>query len=160
MKLKSSALLVALTLGLTACGKAPRQAVEATQEPIATAAQQSQSESEKANKLFDDMFMEGVMRSPIYQTYMAIKKDYDKWDDISQARSAEDLELAKVNLDKLKTLDFDKLDAQTKLSYQLLEQQLKDQIEDYQWRFHDYPVNQMFGLHSMVPSLLINQHSC
>ena len=159
MKLKSSALLVALTLGLTACGKAPTQAVETSQEPVAATAEQIKSESEKANKLFDDMFMEGVMRSPIYQTYMAIKKDYGKWDDISEARSAEDLELTKVNLEKLKTLDFDKLDAQTKLSYQLLEQQLKDEIEDYKWRFHDYPVNQMFGLHSMVPSLLINQHS-
>ena len=159
MKLKSSALLVALTLGLTACGKAPTQAVETSQEPVAATAEQIKSESEKANKLFDDMFMEGVMRSPIYQTYMAIKKDYGKWDDISEARSAEDLELTKVNLEKLKTLDFDKLDAQTKLSYQLLEQLLKDEIEDYKWRFHDYPVNQMFGLHSMVPSLLINQHS-
>lgn len=158
MKLKSTALLVAMTLGLSACGQAPTPKAEVA-EPVAATAEQIKTESEKANKLFDDMFMESVMRSPIYQTYMAIKKDYGKWDDISPAREAEDLELAKVNLEKLKTIDINKLDTQTKLSYQLLEQQLKDEIEDYKWRYHNYPVNQMFGLHSMVPSLLINQHS-
>lgn len=159
MKLKSSTLLIAITLGLTACGKAPAPTAETAQPAVAATAEQIKSESEKANKLFDDMFMEGVMRSPIYQTYMAIKKDYGKWDDISEAREAEDLELTKLNLEKLKTLDINKLDGQTKLSYQLLEQQLKDEIADYKWRYHNYPVNQMFGLHSMVPSLLINQHS-
>jgi uncharacterized protein (DUF885 family) len=156
MKLKSTALVVALALGLAGCGKAPTETAQ-TSKPAATA-DQIKTESEKANKLFDEMFMEGVMRSPIYQTYMAIKKDYGKWDDISEAREAEDLEFAKQNLERIKTIDVDKLDAQTKLSYQLLEQQLKDEIDDFKWRYHNYPVNQMFGLHSMVPSLLINQH--
>ena len=118
----------------------------------------SQTESEKANQLFEDIFMEGVMRSPIYQTYMAIKQDYDKWDDISDARAEEDLELAKTNLAKVKKIDVSKLDPQTALSHQLMVQQLQDQIADYKWRYHNYPVNQMFGMHSMVPSLLINQH--
>ena len=157
MKLKSTVLVVALALGLSACGKAPTSTAEASKP--AASAEQMQSESVKANKLFDDLFMAGVMRSPVYQTYMAIKQDYDKWDDISEARAAEDLAIAKENLEKLKTIDVAKLDAQTTLSYQLFEQQLKDEIENYKWRFHNYPVNQMFGLHSMVPSLLINQHS-
>ncbi len=159
MKLKSTALLVALTLGITACGQAPTPTAEVTESAPAATAEQIKTESEKANKLFDEMFMDDVMRSPIYQTYMAIKKDYGKWDDISEAREAEDLEITKANLEKLKSIDVNKLDQQTKLSYQLLEQQLKDEIEDYKWRYHNYPVNQMFGLHSMVPSLLINQHS-
>ena len=49
-----------------------------------------------------------------------------------------------------------KLDKQTKLSYQLLSQKLEQQIADYQWRHHNYPVNQMFGVHSQIPALLIN----
>lgn len=152
MKLKITALAIAMSLGLTACGNETK-----TETPTTTVA--AQSESEKANQMFDDMFMESVMRSPIYQTYMAIKKDYGKWDDISEAREKEDHELAKANLEKLKTLDKTKLDPQTALSYKLLEQQLQDEIADFEWRYHNYPVNQMFGLHSMVPSLLINQHS-
>ncbi|MFP3459009.1 hypothetical protein R0J89_22420, partial [Psychrobacter sp. SIMBA_152] len=51
-----------------------------------------QTESEKANKLFEDIFMENVMRSPMYQSYLGIKDDQDKWDDISEERAKEDLE--------------------------------------------------------------------
>jgi uncharacterized protein (DUF885 family) len=155
MKLKITALAIALSLGLSACSNETATTKTDTQSASATV----QSESEKANKMFDDMFMEDVMRSPIYQTYMAIKQDYGKWDDISEARGLEDHEFAKANLVKLQTIDSAKLDPQTALSYKLLEQQLEDEIADYKWRNHNYPVNQMFGLHSMVPSLLINQHS-
>jgi len=157
MKLKYSVLAVALSLGLTACGGSETTTTQAETKP-AQSEQAAVSESEKANKMFQDIFMEGVMRSPIYQTYMAIKQDYGKWDDISEARSEEDLELTKKNLAKVKTLDVSKMDAQTALSTKLMIQQLEDQIADYKWRYHNYPVNQMFGLHSMVPSLLINQH--
>ena len=157
MKFKYTSLIVALALGISACGQAPSNNDQAS--VVSASAEQIKSESEKANQLFEEIFMEGVMRSPIYQTYMAIKKDYDKWDDISDARAEEDLAIAKQNLEKLKTIDINKLDTQTTLSYQLMQQQLEDQISDYKWRYHNYPVNQMFGLHSMVPSLLINQHS-
>lgn len=157
MKLKSSALLVALSLGLAACGQAPSNSTETTTPSYS--AEQIQSESEKANKMFEDMFMERVMRSPIYQTYMAIKQDYDKWDDLSDAKAEADLALSKTHLSKLEQIDSNKLDPQTKLSYQLAKQQLEDEIADYKWRYHNYPVNQMFGLHSSVPSLLINQHT-
>jgi len=155
MKLKYSVLAVALSVGLAACSGTGTSTV--TEKPVVSA-EVMQAESEKANKLFDDIFMEGVMRSPIYQTYMAIKKDYGKWDDISEAREAEDLQITKNNLVKVKAIDVSKLDPQTALSHQLMVQQLEDEIADYKWRYHNYPVNQMFGLHSMVPSLLINQH--
>lgn len=99
-----------------------------------------------------------VMRSPTYQSYLGIKQDQDKWDDLSDARAAEDLELRKSFLTKVMAIDPSKLDSQTKLSWQLLTQQLEREISDYKWRHYSYPVNQMFGLHSSVASLLINQH--
>lgn len=117
-----------------------------------------QSEVEKANALFEEAFMRGVMRSPIYQTYMGIKQDYDKWDDDTEARRLEDLELAKKDLATLATIDRSKLDGQSQVSYDLFKQGLEEQIDDYKWRFHSYPVNQMYGTHSMVPAFLINQH--
>jgi uncharacterized protein (DUF885 family) len=36
---------------------------------------------------------------------------------------------------------------------------MEEDIEDNKWRLYNYPVNQMFGRHSGVVSLLINQHS-
>ena len=31
-------------------------------------------------------------------------------------------------------------------------------IADFKWRHHNYPLHQMRGTHTLVPSMLINQH--
>ncbi|MFH6951572.1 DUF885 domain-containing protein [Pseudoalteromonas sp. XMcav1-K] len=128
-----------------------------TQDTTAEVVKQ-QSESERANAFFEEVFMRGVMRSPVYQTYMGIKKDYDKWDDGSEARALEDLALAKKDLETLRAFDRSKLDNTTQVSYDLMEQRLVQSIDDFKWRYHTYPVNQMYGTHSMIPAFLINQH--
>lgn len=130
--------------------------VDATEK---TAPLVHQTPSQKANLLFDDIFDRRVMRSPQAQTSLGIKRDYDKWDDLSEAGYAAELAHDKADLALLRELDYSALDESTRLSYQLLEQQLLNSIADYQWRHHDYPVNQMFGVHSRAPALLINQHS-
>lgn len=119
----------------------------------------AQTESEKANKMFDDAFKANIDRSPMMQTYLGIKKDYDKWNDISEENTAKELAITKTQLESLKAIDKSKLDAQTLISYRLAEQRLQNTIDDHKWRFHNYPVNQMFGLHSQIPAFLINQHS-
>ncbi|MDO6639216.1 MULTISPECIES: DUF885 domain-containing protein [unclassified Shewanella] len=116
------------------------------------------TESEKANELFESMFMENVMASPISQTYLRIKTDYDKWGDFSDKSADEDLARAKKHLKQLETINVAKLDKQTALSYKLMKQGLEQQISDDKWRYHNYPVNQMRGSHSFIATFLINQH--
>ncbi|MGI9279756.1 MAG: DUF885 domain-containing protein [Endozoicomonas sp.] len=121
--------------------------------------QQALSESEKANQFFDALFMERVMQSPNLQTMLGIKKDQDKWDDISEAGSERSHQLNIKQLERIrKSINPDMLDAQAQLSYRLAIASLENEIADYQWRYHNYPVNQMFGVHAQVPALLINQH--
>jgi len=140
---------------LTGC----QQPAETSTTPVTAAqTQEVQSESEKANAFFEEAFMRDVMRSPIYQTYMGIKDDYDKWDDGSEERALEDLEITKKDLVTIQAFNYDALDDNTKVSYDLFKQGLEESIADFKWRFHNYPVNQMFGTHSMVPAFLINQH--
>ncbi len=115
--------------------------------------------SKAANELFDTIFMEGVNRNPVRQTYLGIKTDYDKWQDLSEENTAKELAFAKQALKRIEVINVNAVDKQTALSYKLLTQKLEQQIADYQWRHHNYPVNQMFGVHSQVPALLINQHS-
>ena len=115
--------------------------------------------SKAANELFDTIFMEDVNRNPVRQTYLGIKIDYDKWQDLSEENSAKELAFAKEALQRIQVINVNNLDKQTKLSFQLLTQKLEQQIADYPWRHHNYPVNQMFGVHSQIPALLINQHS-
>ncbi|NVJ51234.1 MAG: DUF885 domain-containing protein [Gammaproteobacteria bacterium] len=159
--------LIALAVStalLTGCGESEQTpaAQSVAKKPTAettTPVNQQQSESQRANAMFDEFFTQAVMRSPMYQSYLGIKQDQDKWDDLSEQRAHEDLAITKANLAKLKSLDYQQLDEQTKLSYRLMQQQLEDDINDFKWRHYNYPLNQMYGLHSGVVSLLINQHA-
>ena len=51
------------------------------------------------------------------------------------------------------------LDSGRQLSVKLLTAALQEELDDAKWDLYSYPVNQMYGTHSNVPSLLINQHS-
>ncbi|MCH7422415.1 DUF885 domain-containing protein [Shewanella sp. MM_2022_3] len=158
MPIKTNISLVAFTL--SALLALPSYAVPSLNDShnVTSKSIAAQSESEKANALFETIFMENIMASPIAQTYMGIKQDYDKWDDIGDEADARELARTKKQLAELNQLDASKLDPQTRLSLTLLTQNLNNDIKDYQWRYHNYPVNQMHGGHSMIASFLINQH--
>ena len=90
------------------------------------------SESEKANQLFDTIYMERVYRRPTTQTSLGMKTDYDKWNDISEENYAKELQFAKNNLVRIQSIDSSQLDSQTKLSYELFEQSQQQIIDDYE----------------------------
>lgn len=122
--------------------------------------EQVAAESKKANDFFECMFNEAVDRSPELQTQLGIRKDYGKWDDDSETRNDENFALAVQHLAELKrSINFDALDHQAQLSYRLWVRQAERGIEGYKWRYHNYPVNQMFGEHTSLVALLINMHS-
>ncbi len=129
------------------------------EQPLQPAENTVHKASLQANQLFDEIYMASVARNPVTQTYLGIKTDYDKWNDYSEENSAKELAIAKADLAKIKAIDSGQLDPQTAISYQLYVQRLQNQIADHQWRFHNYPVNQMFGTHSQIPAFMINQHS-
>ena len=158
---------------LSACGPTPEQPGEAN--PLTTTgtaaanvarasaaktpdAQKIAAESQRANVFYERVFEEGLSRSPEFLTYLGRKDRLGEWDDLSDKHAAKELEHSQRNLQQLKTFDRAQLDPATALSFDLLEQSLENDIEDYQWRLYNYPVNQMFGRHSSVVSLLINQH--
>ncbi|CAL2101354.1 Lipoprotein [Tenacibaculum sp. 190130A14a] len=116
-------------------------------------------ESKKLNAYFDTQFQENLNRHPMYQTYIGIKKDADKWNDISDEFVKKELALTEQSLQWLKdSVNVKALNADTKLSYDLFKQQLENTIEDFKYRFHNYPVNQMHGMHAEIPAFLINMH--
>ncbi|WP_028768470.1 DUF885 domain-containing protein [Shewanella fidelis] len=159
MSIKTNISLITLSLSLalsTSANAAPTSIAQLS--PSESVAHKAQSESEKANALFESIFMENVMASPISQTHLGIKTDYDKWDEMSDAADDAALARDKKHLAQLQQIDTSKLDRQTLLSYQLLTQKLEQSIADDKWRYHNYPVNQMYGGHSQIASFLINQH--
>jgi uncharacterized protein (DUF885 family) len=161
--------LIALSISsffMTACSELSLEKVETrttevnpTEQTLNIVNNNELSASVQANQLFDQIYMASVQRNPVTQTYLGIKTDYDKWNDYSEQNSERELAIAKADLAKIMALDTSKFDNQTLISYQLYVQLIENKIADHQWRFHNYPVNQMFGTHSQIPAFMINQHS-
>ncbi|ABZ75734.1 protein of unknown function DUF885 [Shewanella halifaxensis HAW-EB4] len=158
IKTKISLIALSLSIGLSANPTIAAPTSASFLSPSEPVAHKAESESEKANALFESIFMENVMASPISQTHLGIKTDYDKWDEMGDTADDAALARTKKHLAQLKQIDVSKLTGQTLLSYQLLTQKLEQVIIDDKWRYHSYPVNQMYGGHSQIASFLINQH--
>lgn len=147
--IKKQWLLLGFVLVLCSCGNGEK---EYSEEDMA-------ENSAELNEFFQKEFQKDVVDSPMLQTRLGDKTDYDKWDDLSHLKYADDLKKAKKRLEYLEKVDSNALDEDTRLSYRLYKQQIKDEIEDYTYRFYNYPVNQMFGYHASLPAFLINMHS-
>ena len=117
------------------------------------------TEGKRFNTWLDDQFEEDLAESPQRQTSLGRKTDYGQWDDISSEKMAHD---HKRDEERLETLNSDfnpaVLDSTAALSYELYKYNLEEDLAGYEWRFYNYPINQMFGLHTMVPTFLANQH--
>ena len=156
MFFNKSVLAIALSSILVVGCSKPTQS---TNDTAVVKSVSEQTASQQANQLFDDIFDEGIDRNPMMQSYLGIKKDYDKWNDLSEENALKEFEITKQNLKRVQAIDPKSLDKQTALSRKLFIQKLENQIADHKWRHHNYPVNQMHGLHSSIPAFLINQHS-
>lgn len=148
---KSAFLLLLLSIWMYSCS-APVEKVYTDVE--------IESASKKANDFFEKNFNEAIDRSPMSQGFLGIKTDNDKWDDASDTNSDNEFEIVKKDLQYLlDSINPDALDFQTRLSYQLFKEGAENQISDYKWRYHNYPITQMFGAHTQVATFLINIHS-
>jgi len=162
--IKSYSAAIGAALLLSACNQSSDQTANQVPEanPTTMADQGSAtsevSESDRANAFFERVFEESAARYPEYLTALGRKNRSDEWNDLSETFANESMEITKKQLVELKAFDRSKLDQATTLSYDLLIQSMEDEIEDNKWRLYNYPVNQMFGRHSSVVSLLINQH--
>lgn len=118
-----------------------------------------EAESKKANAFFQKSFDNRVDKQPEFQTRLGIKKDYGKLNDNSPEASEKELEVKKKELVWLTdSINVNALSKDALLSYTLFKQGVENHINDYKFRLHNYPVNQMFGAQSGKPAFLINMH--
>src|SRR5436309_8631546 len=64
----------------------------------------------------------------------------------------------KKDLTQLHEYPLDRQSASQKLSTHVLDWFLKDQVEGEKWQWHNYPVNQLFGVQIQYPSCMANTH--
>lgn len=143
-------LLFSFTLIFSSCKN--EQTDNLTPETIA-------QNSRELNAWFDAQFDADVAQSPQWQTDLGMKTNYGQWDDISSKQTSEELDRAKERLKYLENeVDPEALDSATALSYKLYKRNMQQIVDEYEYRFYNYPVNQMYGLHAEVPAFLINKH--
>lgn len=159
--MKKIALLTASALILFGCsdnGKPGKS--QTTDKPVNTAnVQQNLTENEKLDKWFQQVFEQQIAKSPETLTYLGRKTDNDKWDDDSKIAYLDQIDEIRENLEFMKAnFDFDKLDDNHKLSYRLAEYNANNAIEGAKWWGYGYRFDQMRGIQSQIPTLLINPH--
>jgi len=116
-------------------------------------------ESRALNAWFDDRFDDELARSPMSQTSFGRKTALSRLDDVSQQSLDEEAALLRGwRQDLTSTFDIDRLDAQTRLSYDLFLFDIDDRLEDYDFADHGYVFQHMSGPHTNLPSFLINRH--
>lgn len=158
---KTSALAISIAMALVAC----QPASETTNSnnnaaaPVAAAAVAEQSESARLNQWFEQKYEERLQKSPLQLTAQGRKDKYDQIDDMSAAAEQQDLAWFAATVAELSTkFDYNKLDTETKTSYDLWLYQYERAKEAATFRDHSYWFNQMRGMHSSLPQMLINFH--
>src|SRR3984893_439193 len=117
------------------------------------------AESKRANEFFDQCWDENLARHPVDESFYGIKTHYDQLEDLSDEKAAADLKFRQDQLAKLKRdFKFDALDAQTQRSGKMFEGEVERETDEFKFRFDVYPVSQMRGVHTQIPTFLINIH--
>ena len=119
----------------------------------------TETNSKTFNAFLDNTFDEIIARDPMRQTLLGMKTNYHKLNDISEKKQKEDYQLNRTHLKQLKKFNFKKLNKKDQISYLLLEDKLKTELKEYQYRFFKYLVTQKFGVHSRLPVFMTNYHS-
>lgn len=166
---RALALAIAAALGtsvlLGGCSDAPSADASsnttnptATSETISAAPIAAATESTRLAAFFQQSFDEDVANSPVWQSYLGIKDDYDKWDDMSDAATQVEIDKITQRLAQAKLFDTSLLSAQEQLSLEIYQQDIQRQLANDAFRHHTYVMHQFRAAHTFVPSFLINIH--
>lgn len=111
---------------------------------------------------YDKVFVELALDSPELTSSMGIPVLYDRsksdLDDISDAKQWESFNKMKEGYETLKSYDFDRQSKANQLNTKILSFYLEGEMDNEPFFYHGYPVNQMFGVQSNLPSFMETAH--
>lgn len=152
-----SALALALAAVLAGCSPGPSSAPEAGS---AASAEQVQAESQRLNAWFDAQYAEWMTFSPLMLSFQGSKQLNDKLDDVSEAGADARIAWLEASVKAMESqFDFDKLDAETQTSWELWKRQYENERDGKAYRLNQYAFDQMNGMQSTLPMLLMNFHT-
>lgn len=111
------------------------------------------------NAWFDSEYEELLQMSPLQLTTQGRKDRYGEIDDMSEAAEDKKLAWMQESVKEMESkFDYQRLSPQAKVSYELWKYQYEMEKGDVQFRRMNYVFNQMGGVHTMIPTMLINFH--
>lgn len=116
-------------------------------------------EDARLDAFFEAVWQRGIDRNPVRQSQLGIKRDQDKWNDVSEANAIESQKLLERDLAALAGFDRAKLSPQARISLRIFEDNGREAIERFALRRNDYVMTQMGGMHTRVPITLLNTHN-
>jgi len=123
-------------------------------------ARDDEDESVRLNAWFEERYEEELAFSPIQQTFLGVTENNDKIDDFSLEAQLEQLNWKRESVAEMRAnFDYEQLNADAKISYDLWEYQLAAAEAASQFRLNGYVFEQMNAIHSFFPQLLIAFHT-
>ena len=116
------------------------------------------------NNFFNRAFIQYIWDKPETLTALGVFEQLGitghnaEWNDDSEAAKDRDYEFLLGIMATVDEYDPAKLSESERLSVTVLKELLGDPEQDRRFRFHDYPVNQLFGLQNSIPRFLDTFH--
>ena len=116
------------------------------------------------NLFYDKVFAETIFSEPELLSQLGLVEQFGitshngKLSDESPAHQQMVIDRWKKDLQQLHEYPLDRQSPSQKLSTHVLEWFLNDQVEGEKWQWHNYPVNQLFGVQNQYPSFMANTH--
>lgn len=114
---------------------------------------------------FQKVFIEEALDRPELLSELGIAEQFGyrrhnaHLDDVSLAKLERDAARARQRLAELKAYDSAAQTPSQRLSTRVLAWFLESRVEGERFRFHDYPVEQLWGVQNQTPDFLINSHA-
>lgn len=149
--------LATIFMSLSACQFNPLKT-----EPEITIPEYSQAQKEQAQQqaesIFQQYYQYQIDSSPVLRSTLAMPGQFE-WDDISALAQQEYIEKIQYFRQQLIELEQGALNADNRLSYELLLQQIEQVLLFTPYEHHSYTLSQMGGWHTRIPNILINYQS-
>jgi uncharacterized protein (DUF885 family) len=116
------------------------------------------------NLFYEKVFAEVLFDHPELLSALGLVEQFGitghngKLDDESAAHQQREFDRWKRDLAQLHHYPLDRQSALQKLSTHVLDWFLRIQAEGEKWQWHNYPVNQLFGVQNQFPSFMANTH--
>ena len=116
------------------------------------------------NLFYEKVFAETVFSEPELLSSLGLVEQFGitshngKLSDESPAHQQKVIDRWKKDLAQLREYPLDRQTQSQRLSTHVLDWFLERQVEGEKWQWHNYPVNQLFGVQNQFPSFMANTH--